>query len=215
MDIETFLQTIFNFVKNSNNLVFVVYSVLSLLLTQLVKKILVNRVKVEIFHKFNLAVILPFVWGVVFASLDKWVLSQSAFTWEAVYSVLIEATGIGAMASVIYRFVHTLSGNSLTQLLKDDVFGIFYNQLVYFGTVKDQLQSGELKLTDFLAQVKVVASNAKSIYQTTSSESVKRQQLTELLSGLISTENISSVVSVIHKALFANVQPTTTENTTK
>lgn len=205
MNIETFVETVFAFIKNSQNIYFLAYSVLAYLLTQLVKKLIVNRVKVEIFHKFNIAVFLPFVFATIFSVMDKLVFNQAQFSMSLVYTVAIEGASIGAMASVIYRFIHALSGNSLTQLLKDDVIGIFYHQLVYFGSVKDQLKDGTLKLQDFLTQVKVVATNAKSIYATENEETVKRQQLTELLSGIITTENLSSAVSAIHKALMASV----------
>lgn len=217
MNVETFLETVFAFIKNSENLFFVLYSVLACLLTQVVKKIFVNRVKVEIFHKFNLAIFLPFVFAIIFASVDRWLFAKIQFSLDSVYTVLLHGASIGAMASVMYRFVHTLSGNSLSQLLKDDVFGIFYNQLVYFGSVKSQLESGELKLADFLTQVKVVANNAKVIYQADGEEADKRQKLTELLAGIISTESLSSAVSVIHKALYSTIKPTTanTDSTTK
>ena len=53
MDLEIFIQTVLTLLKDSKNFYFLLYAVASSVLTQIVKKLFVNKVKVEIFGKFN------------------------------------------------------------------------------------------------------------------------------------------------------------------
>ena len=56
-------------------------------------------------------------------------------------------------------------------------------------------------MSDFVAQVKLLAANAKSIYSADASEDDKRQRLTELLSGIIDSDSIATCVNALNKAL--------------
>ena len=89
----------------------------------------------------------------------------------------------------------------MNSLLKDDVFGIFYTQLLYYGNVRQQLLDKTITLRDFFAQVKLIAANAEKIYVQDMSEDDKRRKLFELLNGVVDAESISACVNVLNKAL--------------
>lgn len=206
MNLEQMLESLLALFKSSgNDALFIVYAIVGVLLTQLVKKLFINKTKVEVLHRFNMASILPFILGVLSAIFDALVVDNS-WQWNTnyVYSLLVSGITIGALSVVMFRLISSLMGGDLSTLLKDDVFGVFYNQLVYFGTVKSQLESGKLKFSDFLTQIKLITSNAKEIYRADSTDLEKKSHLFELLSGIITTDNIVTVVDAIHKALIAS-----------
>ncbi len=202
MDIETFLQSLFSLLKNSD-IYFFMYAVATCLLTQIVKKIFVNKTKVDVLHKFDFAVVLPFLIGFLFAVLDAFVRNTFAFTFCSIVQIFTSTATIGALASVIFKLFSSLSGKNLKSLLSNDTFAVFYNQLLYFGTAKQRLKSGELSFSDFLEQVKLVADNAQTIYSAQGTAESKREKLYNLLSGIIDETDITACVNVINKALIA------------
>jgi hypothetical protein len=202
MDLEIFIQTVLTLLKDSKNFYFLLYAVASSLFTQVVKKLCVNKVKVEIFGKFNLATILPFIFGLIFAVLDALFVNKVAdFNFNAVYGVVIEATAIGATAMAIFRLVSSLSGQSLTALKKDEVFACIYTQMIYFGCVRDQLKDGSLSLSSFVSQVKLVKDNAKTIYTSSDTDERKKTRLAKLLTGVIGDQYVNVVLETLHQAL--------------
>ncbi len=217
MDLDQLIKYILTLFETSNgNMLYVAYAIFVVVLTQITKKIFVNKVNIEIFHSFDLATILPFVYGLVAAIFDRLVVDKTwLWTGNFMYLLCLHATSLGAMAVIIFKIISTISGKNMTALLKDDTFAIFYNQLVYFGSVKEQLASGELDFSTFLDEVKLVVSNAKTIYaSTTDTDNTKKTYLTELLKGIITTDNVTTVVEAIHKAMLslnATATATTTE----
>ena len=202
MDLEIFIQTVLTLLKDSKNFYFLLYAVASSLLTQVVKKMFVNKVKVEIFGKFNLAVILPFCFGAIFAVLDAiFVNTVGTFNFNTVYGVVIETTAIGATATAIFKLVSSLSGQSLTSLKKDETFACIYTQLIYFGCVREQLKNGSLTLSNFVSQVKLVRDNAQAIYTSSDTDERKKTRLAKLLSGVIKDEFVNVVLDTLHQAL--------------
>ena len=204
MDFETFVESLFGFVKNSGNLYFLLYALLTCLFTQLVKKLFVNKVKVDVEHKFDFTVVLPFVFGTLFAAADIFFVRHCAFEFpSSLVRVFVDGTTIGALSSVIFKFVSSLSGKSVKSLMKDDVFGVFYTQLLYFGEVRQRLTSGQLTYAEFLEQVRVVAANAVGIYMQDVDDQTKREKLAQLLGGLVDDKDINLCVNVINRALIA------------
>lgn len=207
MDFETFVKSLFGFLQNSENAYFLLYAVATCLVTQLLKKIFVNKVNVDVLHKFDFAVLLPFVVGLVFATLDTFCVQQCVtFTVATVFKLLVSGATIGSFASVIFKFVASLSGQSMKSLLKSDVFGVFYTQLLYFGNVRSQLLTKQLSLKDFVQQVKLVSNNAVKIYQQDCSANEKKMQLCTLLSGIIDQESITQCVNNLSVALSKYMQ---------
>ena len=204
MDLETFVESLFGFIKNSENMYFLLYAVATCLVSQIAKKLLVNKVKVDVEHKFDLAVVLPFVFGTIFAAVDTFVVACAPFGFRSVVGMFVDGATIGALSSVIFRFVSSLGNKSFKSLMKDDVFGVFYTQLLYFGNARDRLADGTLSYADFLQQVKLVATNARQIYLTDAADDVKRAGLARLLGGIVDETDINLCVNVINRALIAN-----------
>ena len=125
MDFETFVKSLLSYIKDGDNVYFLVYAVATCLLTQLVKKLFLNKTKVEVMHKFDFAEILPFLFGVVFAGHLMGSIHPVQFSAQFVTQLVITAATLGALATVIFKFVSSLSGKSMKSLLKDDVFGVY------------------------------------------------------------------------------------------
>ena len=202
MDFETFIQSLFNFIKNCDNAYFLAYAVATCLATQLCKKLFVNKVDVDIKHKFDFAVVLPFIFGTVCAVVDEiFVQKVTQFTWAIVADTAVSATTIGALATVIFKFVSSLSGKSMKSILKDDLFGAFYTQLLYFGSLRQKLLSKEMSLTDFVSSVKLVCQNAQEIYAQNITPDEKRRKLADLLKGIVDDQSISACLDVLHQTM--------------
>lgn len=209
MDFENFLQSLLSLLKNGDNLYYVVYAVATCLLTQIFKKIFVNKIKVDVLHKIDFAVFLPFIFGVIFGAVDMIFVRHASFSFDFVVKTVVSAATIGALASVIFKFCASLSGQSLKSLLKDDIFGAFYSQLLYFGTVREQLLAKEITFKDFLSQVKLVASNAVVIYRSNVTETEKKEKLARLLVGIVDDSSISTCLETLHGALMKLNSPNT------
>lgn len=205
MDFETFLQSLFSLLKSGDNVYYVAYAAVTCLLTQIFKKIFVDKVKVDVLHKFDFAVILPFVFGMIFATIDLVFVKCVRFSLEFVTKLVVSATTIGALATVIFKFLSSLSGQSLKSLLKDDVFGVFYSQLLYFGNVRQRLLNSEITFKDFISEVKLLSANAVEIYKTDESTEIKKDKLYKLLTGIVDASGLNSCIAVLHDALIAVV----------
>ena len=214
MDMQVFIRSVLNFIGKSNNFSYLAYSVLVCVLTEIVKKIFVKKVAVDVMHKFDVAVILPFIFGTLLAFAHALCEVGLAFTAETVYNALVEGLSVGAFATLIFKFGKSISGNSLSNLLKDDVFGIFYTQMLYFGTAKQQMQEGSLTFTQFLQQVQLVASKAQEIYSAEDDDEVKRSKLVQLMGGIVSSQTMSQAVAVIHRALLSHYEKSETNKQT-
>ena len=208
MDFETFINSLFSLLRNGDNLYYVLYALVTCALTQIFKKFVVNKVKVDVLHKFDWAVVLPFVFGLGFAAIDLTLVRHTEFSFNFAVQLVVSATTIGALASVIFKFVSSLSGQSLKSLLKDDIFGVFYTQLLYFGNVRSQLLNKEISFRDFIAQVKLLSANAVAIYKTDDSDEVKKDKLARLLSGVITNDNVLLCADTLNSSLIALTKPT-------
>lgn len=202
MDFETFVEPLFAFLKQSDNLYLVLYAVATCLLTQLIKKLFINKTKVEVLHKFNFAEILPFLFGVVFAVVDLLFVQHQAFGWDFVAKLLVTALTVGALAAIMFKFASSLSGNSLKSLMKDDAFCVFYTQLLYLGEVRQKLSNNTLSLKEFVAQVKTLAVAAKEIYLASSTEDEKKRQLHALLASKVGAGVADVCSEFLHRQLF-------------
>lgn len=202
MDFETFLSQVWQNLVNSDNAYFVLYAIATCLLTEVVKVIFVNKVKVDVLHKFDFAVVIPFAFGLIFAVLDVYVVDAiRAFSFAIVLRIALTGLAIGALASTIFKFIKSVCGQSLSSLMKDDVFGVFYTQLLYFGNIRQKLVDKELTLQDFIEQVKQIAANAEEIYSAEDSDDSKRCQLAELLDGIMDESSIEMCLNALNEAL--------------
>ena len=206
MDFETFVKSLWQYLSQSDNAYFVLYAAATCLLTQICKKLFVSKVKVDVLHKFDFATILPFIFGAGFAAFDFFVVKRIAtFSVSIAFELILTAVAIGALASTIFKFFKSLSGTSLSDLMKNDVFGVFYTQLMYFGNVREQLVNKQLTLADFIAQVKLIAANAEAIYRSNDSVDSKRCQLAKLLGGIVDEKSIEACITALNDALISYI----------
>lgn len=201
MDFVTFLSKAGKFLAQSDSAYFVLYAAATCLLTELVKKIFINKAKVDVLHKFDWAPILPFVFGLAFGALDVFAVQRRAFGFSSAVQTVLSAVAIGALASTAFRAVKSLSGQSLSALLKDDLFGVFYTQLMYFGDIRAQIAENKLSLSDFISKVKLLVSDAEAIYKQEGSVDSKHCRLAVLLKGIIDDNSIETCVNAINEAL--------------
>ncbi|MCH5156761.1 MAG: hypothetical protein J1G02_02660 [Clostridiales bacterium] len=202
MDFTTFVSLLRQYFATSDNAYFILYAVTTCLISQLLKWLFVNKMKVDILHKFDLAVIFPFIVGLVFAVFDVYVIQGvRTFNLSIALRIIVSGVSIGALSSTMFRFVKSIGGQSLSSLMKNDIFGVFYTQLLYFGNVRKQLVDKTLTLQDFIEQVKLISANAESIYKSEDSVDSKRCQLAKLLSGIIDEKSIDTCVNALNEAL--------------
>lgn len=214
MDFETFFQSLFSFIKNCDNAYFLAYAVATCIATQLCKKLFVNKVDVDVLHKFDFAVVLPFIFGTVCAVIDEiFVKKVAEFAFSTVMDCAVSGATIGALATVIFKFISSLSGKSMKSILKDDLFGAFYTQLLYFGSLRQKLISKQLSLADFVSSVKLVCTTATEIYKQNVSADEKRLKLAQLLKGIIDDQSIDACLDVLDKTMqtFTAEQHTTSK----
>lgn len=206
MDFETFLSQVLQYFATGDNAYFVLYAIATSLLTQLVKKLFINKGKVEVLHKFDFAVILPFIFGLAFAVLDVYAVEAvRTFNLAIVFRIVLSSIAIGALATTMFKFVNSLTGQSLSSLMKNDVFGVLYTQLLYFGDIRRQIADKKLTMKEFVAQVKLIATNAESIYKSEGSADYKRCQLAKLLGGIIDEKSIEMCINAINEALISYI----------
>lgn len=181
---------------------FVLYAIATCLLTQLVKKIFVSKAKVDVLHKFDWAKVIPFIFSTAFAVLDVFCIrAVRPVDVAAIMQLVTSALAIGALASTFFKFVKAIFGQSLASLMKNDLFGVFYTQLLYFGNVREQIADKRLSFDDFIDQVKLLVADAEAIYKQDDSVDAKRCRLAKLLSGIIDEKSIETCVNVINEAL--------------
>ena len=201
MDFATFVSSLLNLMSSSDSAYFVSYALATCLLTQLVKKLFVSKVKVDVLHKFDFAVVLPFIFGLIFAVVDAFFVKKSVFDCAVVLRIVVNCATIGALSSASFRFVSSLSGQNLASLMKNDVFGVFYTQLLYFGNVRQQMLDKTLTMKDFIAEVKLISANAVEIYKSDDNVDVKRTRLAKLLSGIVDEKSIETCINAVNQAL--------------
>lgn len=202
MDFEIFASELGAFFADSDGAYYVLYAIAACLLTQLVKKIFIDKAKIEILHKFDWTPFLPFIFGLAFAVLDIFaVQGVRSFGFSVLAQIVLSTLAIGALSSTCFRVFKSVSGQSLSSLMKNDVFGVFYTQLLYFGNVRKQIADKKITLDDFINQVKLLVAEAEKIYNSEDGIDAKRCRLAQLLNGIIDPESIEACINVINEAL--------------
>lgn len=174
-------------------------AIICCIITALIKRFLLNKIKIDLTNSFDPSALLPFVCGVIFSALFALVSGKMGAT--VILSVLKEGLMIGALSTIIYRFYTAVEGKSLKQLLKDGYFALFYNGLIEYTDAAERLKSGELKLSDFIGQVQTLAANAKGIFQSEESGETRGQSLKTLMKGIFSDEVIEKLAPLLTEAL--------------
>lgn len=202
MDFVTFFEMVERYLVNSDNALLLLYAVATCLLTQLFKKLFVNKVNVDVLHKFDYSTLLPFLFGLAFAVVDVFCAQGNCPNVVAtIGEVAVNAVAIGAFATVAFKFVSSLSGQSLSSLMKNDVFGAIYSQLLYFGNARQKLLDKTLSWEEFISQVKQISANAEAVYRSDDTVEDKRSQLAALLGSIIDDDSIAKCLDTLSNAL--------------
>ncbi|HRX13541.1 MAG TPA: hypothetical protein P5087_00755 [Eubacteriales bacterium] len=198
MEFNSVIETILS-LSSGENLLLVGGAIVCCLLTGLIKKLL-PKLKIDLTHSFDPCAVLPFAFGAVISGVASFILKFSS-AGEQISFVLVETLTMGALSMAIYKLVSSINGTSLKQLLKSDVFSLFYNQLLTLTDAKKRLVSGELSEKQFVGEICTIAANASAIYAENATDEIKKENLIALLGGIIDSDTIDKVIDSLHVSL--------------
>lgn len=198
MEIDSVLQTVIS-LSSGENLLLVGGAAVSCLLTGLIKKLL-PKLKIDLTHSFDPSPILPFVFGFIFSGAANFFMSFGSLG-ERVSYILVETLSMGALAMAIYKLFASIDGKSIKQLLKNDAFSLFYNQLLLLTDAKKRLAAGALSEKDFIGEIQTLVANSNEIYSENISDETKKERLAILLGGIIDSDAIDKVIDALHASL--------------
>lgn len=198
MELNSVIETILS-LSSGENLLLVGGAVVCCLLTSLIKKLL-PKLKIDLTNSFDPCTVLPFAFGAVISGVASFIMKFSS-AGEQVSFVLVETLTMGALSMAIYKFVSSINGTSLKQLLKSEVFSLFYNQLLSLTDAKKRLVDGTLSEKEFVGEICTIAANASAIYTENSPDETKKENLITLLGGIIDSDTIDKVIDSLHVSL--------------
>lgn len=199
MDFNTIFESLMALVRHSSGAV-VVYACIVCLLTEVVKRLFIPKLKIDLLNKFDPTIIFPFALGCACSVFHALVVEKTDFV-SAFNTIVVNGLTIGATATVIYRAASSLFGNNVKKLQKNDVFNLFYTEIFVYSDIKTRLLEGSVTFKDFVLEVKLIAEKASAIYSSDAPAEQKKQRLIVLMSGLVDDGIIYTVADPIHNAL--------------
>ena len=199
MDFNAMIESLMALVRYSSIAV-VVYACIVCLLTEVVKRLFIPKLKLDLQNKFDPTIIFPFAFGCCMAVFDA-VAVRRVGVHGALNTLLVDGLTIGATSTVLYRMFVGMFGNGLKKLQKDEIFAMFYNELFVYSDIKQKLLSGQTDYKSFLTEVNIVSQKAKEIYLQDISPECKKQRLVSLMSGLVDDGIIAQIIQPIHNAM--------------
>ena len=178
----------------------VVYACIVCLLTEVVKRLFIPKLKLDLQNKFDPTIIFPFAFGCCMAVFDAVVVKHVGVQ-GALNTLVVDGLTIGATSTVLYRMFSSMFGNGVKKLQKDEIFAMFYNELFVYSDVKQKLLDGTMNYKTFLTEVSVVSQKAKEIYLQDIASECKKQKLIALMSGLVDDGIIAQIIQPIHNAM--------------
>ena len=178
----------------------VVYACIVCLLTEVVKRLFIPKLKLDLQNKFDPTIIFPFAFGCCLAVFDAVVVKHVGVQ-GALNTLVVDGLTIGATSTVLYRMFSSMFGNGVKKLQKDEIFAMFYNELFVYSDVKQKLLDGTMNYKTFLTEVSVVSQKAKEIYLQDIASECKKQKLIALMSGLVDDGIIAQIIQPIHNAM--------------
>ena len=200
MDYENFFEAIFAIVRNSSNAMFLLAACSVTLVTQIVKKAFIPKLKIDLLHRFDPTALLPFLLGICIAFALRLFLHTQAISAEMCYGASVEGITIGATATAIYHALATLL-KSDKKLTKSDVYAAIYSQLMLFSDAKQKMLEKRLSYAEFTAQVTLLVDKSESIYRGAGSLVEKKAALAGLLNGMVEENNRMTVCDQLHSLL--------------
>lgn len=201
MDFNTITQTLTELLSGGN-ITLVGGAICCCLLTQIVKKFFLPKLNIDLEHRFDPTAFLPFLFALLFASVNVLLSGGGLTVAYKLKQIFVDTLSMGALSTVAYKIYANLDGNGLKQLLKDDLFSLFYNALFDFGEAKQQLLEGKITLKQFIGEIQTMTIQAQKIYAVEGkSDEIKEQELTALLTGIIDDDTLSKICDTLHLAL--------------
>jgi hypothetical protein len=199
MDFNAMIESLMALVRHSSIAV-VVYACVVCLLTEIVKRMFIPKLKIDLQKKFDPTIIFPFAFGCAMALFDALVVRHVGIN-SVMDSLLVDGLTIGATSTVLYRLFAGTFGNGLKKLQKDEVFALFYHELFVYSNAKQNLLSGELDYKSFINEIKLISHKAVEIYCSDIPADCKKQKLVVLMSGLVDDGIIAQIIQPIHNAM--------------
>ena len=199
MDFNAMIESLMALVRYSSVAV-VVYACIVCLLTEVVKRLFIPKLKIDLQNKFDPTIIFPFAFGCCMAVFDA-VAVRHVGIQGALNTLVVDGLTIGATSTVLYRMFVSMFGNGIKKLQKDEIFAMFYNELFVYSDVKQKLLDGKMDYKTFLTEVNIVSQKAKEIYMQDIASECKKQKLISLMSGLVDDGIIVQVIQPIHNAM--------------
>ena len=199
MDFNAMIESLMALIRYSSIAV-VVYACIVCLLTEVVKRLFIPKLKLDLQNKFDPTIIFPFAFGCCLAVFDAVVVKHVGVQ-GALNTLVVDGLTIGATSTVLYRMFSSMFGNGVKKLQKDEIFAMFYNELFVYSDVKQKLLDGTMNYKTFLTEVSVVSQKAKEIYLQDIASECKKQKLIALMSGLVDDGIIAQIIQPIHNAM--------------
>jgi len=199
MDFNAIIEGLVALIRHSS-LSVVIYACVVCLLTEVVKRLFIPKLKIDLQKKFDPTIIFPFAFGCLCSLFNSLVIENTGIS--AMFdNLLVDGLTIGATSTVLYRIFASAFGENLKKLKKDDVFNMFYTEIFTYTNAKQKLLDGQIDLKSFIAEIKLVAQKAEDIYSQEISADQKRQKLVMLMGGLVDDGIIYQVIEPIHNAM--------------
>ena len=209
MDFNAIVESLMALVRHSGGAV-VVYACLVCLLTEIIKRLFIPKLKIDLNGKFDPTILVPFVLGCCASVFHAMVVMKTGLS-GAFDNIVVNGLTIGATAMVIYRMLASLFGDSVKKLCKDDLFNLFYTEIFVYSDAKTKLLEGKITMKDFISEIKLVSEKAGEIYLSDLPDDQKKQKLAVLMSGLIDDGIIYKVIDPIHNLLVESFKADGTE----
>lgn len=206
MDFNAIIESLMALVRHSSGAV-VVYACVVCLLTEIIKRLFIPKLKIDLLKKFDPTIIVPFALGCGCSVFHAMVIQKTGLS-GAFNNIVVSGLTIGATATVLYRMFASLFGDNVKKLRRDDIFNLFYTEIFVYSDIKQRLLDGRTTMKSFVSEVKIVAEKAADIYAEDITDDMKRQRLTVLMSGLIDDGIIVKVIEPIHNVLIKSFAET-------
>ena len=117
MDFNAIIESLTAIVRHSGSAV-VVYAVVVCILTEIVKKLFIPKLKIDLLNKFDPTIIVPFALGCA-ASVFHSLAVQGVDLSSAFENVLVNGLTIGATSTVLYRMFVSVFCENVKKLKKE------------------------------------------------------------------------------------------------
>ncbi|MDD3831346.1 MAG: hypothetical protein PHW00_01675 [Clostridia bacterium] len=193
---DTLIPTIFDHMS-AGNWDIACIATICCLLTAIIKKLFVNKTVIDLSHRLDPCVFIPFVVAVILSIVYGELYNKGGALIEYVQRGMYS----GALSTAMYKFWSSIDGKSLKQLLKDDLFKVFYDCLLDLTDIKEKLLNNQLTLDTLVGQVQTLVVNCKGIFANNQDREERIQALRMLMNGIFDEDDIEQVMPTLYITL--------------